>query len=121
MGQVLQEKVIKMKALKERKIKVDMQIFRRRYFGLLSELGMLYGVVFYLSLCQVEQIFFRCYLIACFRCYAVVMAAAIFQENAEYIESWIHSRISHNRISRNLRQCCPGRYLLSCFDKGYDC
>ena len=43
-----------------------------------------------------------------------------FQENAEYIENWIHSRISHNRISRNLRQCCPGRYLLSCFDKGYD-
>ena len=78
------------------------------------------GYVFYLLLCQVEQIFFVVTSLHVSNVMLLLWQLQFFQENAEYIENWIHSRISHNRISRNLRQCCPGRYLLSCSDKGYD-
>ena len=111
-----------MKPLKECKIKVDMRIFiEDDSLGYYQSWVCCMENVFYLLLCQVEQIFFsllpHCMFQMLCCCYG---SCNFFQENAEYIENWIHSRISHNRISRNLKQCCPGRYLLSCFDKGYD-
>ena len=77
-----------MKALKECKIKVDMQIFRRWQFGLLSELGMLYGVCFLSCIMSGWANFF--FVVTSLHVSDVILLLwqlQFFKENAEYIEN----------------------------------